>query len=84
MEVFCVTVEYEGVRPSDNYTASTLWSSLEGARSALKKEREDILKMSGWSDDNIETDEDDHFIASEDEYYRESYDVTISKEIVHE
>lgn len=31
MEVFCVTVEYEGVRPSDNYTSFTLWATLEGA-----------------------------------------------------
>lgn len=57
MEVFCVTVEYEGVRPSDNYTSFTLWATLEGARRALKQERKDILKKPGWSEDTIEADE---------------------------
>ncbi len=84
MEVFCVTVEYEGVRPSDNYTSFTLWATLEGARRALKQERKDILKKPGWSKDTIEADEDDRFSATIDEYYSESYNVTISKEPVHE
>lgn len=84
MEVFCVTVEYEGVRPSDNYTSFTLWSTFEGAKSALIQEREDILKKDGWSEDNIEIDEADHFLAAIDEYYSESYNVAISKMPVYE
>ena len=84
MEVYCVQVEYEGIRPSDNYSSHTLWSTIEGARRALKSERDDILNKPGWSVNSIETDEDDHFYAYENGDFYESYEITITKEKIHE
>lgn len=84
MVVYSVDVEYEGIRPSDNYKAHTLWSTIEGARKALKSERDEILRKPGWSENSIETDEDDHFFAYENGDFYESYEITITEEKVYE
>ncbi len=84
MKVFCVQVEHESSRLSENYTNHTLWSTLEGARKALKEERAAILRNPGWSESSIETDEDNRFSAYEEDPYFESYLVTIFEEPVHE
>lgn len=83
MEVYCVQVEYEGERPSDNWTNHTFWSTLEGAKSNLKAERDQILKENSWFNnvDCIEIDTEDHFYVHDDQ---ESYCITINKEPVHE
>ena len=84
MDVYNVQVEYEGKRPSDNYSSHTLWATMEGAKAALKSERDDILNKPGWSLNSIETDEEDHFFAYENGDFYESYEITITKETVHE
>ena len=84
MEVYCVQVEYEGVYRADDYVAHTLYATLEGAKRGLRQERNEILRKPGWSEDSIIEDEDDHFYATGDEYYNESYLITINKEIVYD
>ena len=83
MEVYCVQVEFKGERPSDNWTAHTLWSTLEGAKRDLKQERDEILSSHSWlnNEDCIDTDEEDHFCAVDG---WESYNIAIIKETVHE
>lgn len=83
MEVYSVQVEYAGERPGENWHGHTLWSTLEGARRGLKSERDSILHKKTWlnNENCIEIDEEDHFLAGDDQ---ESYDITISKEKVHE
>ena len=83
MEVYCVQVEYECERASDNWMNHTLWSTLEGARRGLKQERDEILSCHSWlnNENCIDTDGEDRFFVFDDQ---ESYCVTIYKEIVHE
>ena len=83
MEVYSVQVEYAGERPSDDWHGHTLWSTLEGAKQGLKMERDHILKDKTWlnNENCIETDEEDHFCAGDDD---ESYEITIIKEKVHD
>lgn len=83
MEVYCVQVEFEGERASDDWTAHTLWSTLEGAKRGLKQERDEILSSHSWlnNENCIDTDEEDHFFAFDDQ---ESYNITIYQETVHE
>ncbi len=85
MEVYSVTVEYRGSHSSDDYTSFTLWSTLEGARKALQKEREYALqKAKCFGCYNIETDTADCFVVSEGEYYGGVYNITINIEPIHE
>lgn len=83
MEVYCVKVEYEGIRVSNNSTCHILWSSLEGAKESLKRERDYILQHNPWlnNENCIEKDEDEYFYVHDDDDY---YTVTISKETVHD
>lgn len=83
MEVYCVQVEYQGERASDNWNNHTLYSSLKGAKQGLKNNRDSILKDNPWlnNEDCIDTDDDRNFFVHDDQ---ESYEITINKEPVHE
>lgn len=82
MEVYCLNVDYRGMRPSDNWENHTLFASVEGARKQFREERKSALMTLYCREDDIEKDDDDHFFAYNDD--NESFEITIYRERVYE
>lgn len=83
MEIYSVTTTYNGARACDDYTSSTLYSSLQSATKHLQSERKAIFNDNPWlkNEDCIVSDTDKYFCVSDTD---ESYEVVISKETVHD